>query len=723
MKKINKYIPAFFLTVFIQVCLVSGFAQVTDYKNIWLHAPENIPYENSIDAPLMGNGDITLSVGYVPGRLRYYIGKNDFWRLQSQFDKLSGPRVAGFLDISADELSRPNFTAEQNISDGITICKLYKNSLQVRSWVSATDNLICIELEAGKNPLDIAIHLSAPYHHQAILQTGSDKNIFWLTRAFSEKVDIPTRVAIGMKILNRKTDRFVLEANQKVIVILAINSQFKTKDPLQSVIQTCSSISSIQLPGLLEKHEAWWKNYWAKSNLTISDTVLQKAYYQGLYTMAACSRDKKFPPGLFGWVTTDYPNWNGDYHLNYNFQAPFYGLYAANRIEQGVPQDAPLIDFMPRGAWYAQHVTHTRGILYPVGIGPLGNEPTRNANVPKWLANGNIEEGGLFWQQRSDAAYGLINMTQCWRYTYDLEYGKKIYPYLMGVVDFWEDFLKLENGRYIIDGDAIHEGSGKDMNPILSLGLFRDAFDLAMELSKELKVDQPRVGKWNEILSKLSKYPVYERNGKKIFRLSEKGLDWVAGNGLAIQHIYPSYGINLDSDPELITIAKNTIAQKNSWADGNTSNSFNAAAIRVGYDSSIVLKELHAYALRTYPNGFQVQNPHGIENACTVANALDELLCMSVGNTIRLFQGWPRTEDASFTNIRAWGAFLVSSALKNGMVTSVKINSEKGRNCTIQNPWPNQTITVYRNNKKAETVSGSRITLKTSVGEQIELKP
>ena len=42
---------------------------------------------------------------------------------------------------------------------------------------------------------------------------------------------------------------------------------------------------------------------------------------------------------------------------------------------------------------------------------------------------------------------------------------------------------------------------------------------------------------------------------------------------------------------------------------------------------------------------------------------------------------------------------------------------------TIQNPWPNQTITVYRNNKKAETVSGSSITFKTSVGEQIELKP
>jgi len=187
---------------------------------------------------------------------------------------------------------------------------------------------------------------------------------------------------------------------------------------------------------LFEKHEQWWKEYWSKSNITIADSVLQKAYYQGLYTMAACSRDKIFPPGLFGWVTTDTPNWNGDYHLNYNFQAPFYGLYTANRMEQGETQDAPLINFMERGSWYAQHVTHTRGILYPVGIGPLGNEPTRNSTEPKWLANGNIESGGMFWQQRSNAAYGLINMAQQWRCTYQSEYGKKILPYLLGVIDF-----------------------------------------------------------------------------------------------------------------------------------------------------------------------------------------------------------------------------------------------------------------------------------------------
>jgi alpha-L-fucosidase 2 len=68
--------------------------------------------------------------------------------------------------------------------------------------------------------------------------------------------------------------------------------------------------------------------------------------------------------------------WLGDYHLNYNHQAPFYGLYSANRIEQADPEDAPLLAFRERGRWYAANATKTRGVLYPVGIGPLGIETT-----------------------------------------------------------------------------------------------------------------------------------------------------------------------------------------------------------------------------------------------------------------------------------------------------------------------------------------------------------
>ena len=179
-------------------------------------------------------------------------------------------------------------------------------------------------------------------------------------------------------------------------------------------------------------------------------------------------------------------------------------------------------------------------------------------------------------------------MAQYWRCTYDKNYGKKIYPYALAVVNFWEDYLKFENGRYVIYGDAIHEGSGKDKNPILSLGLIRNAFDLILDLSSTLKIDENRQGKWKDILDKLSDFPVQTRNGKKVFRYTEEGVAWWNDNGLGIQHIYPSNAITPDSKPELLTIARNTIDEMQRWQDKNTSSSFFVAAIRVGYDPSVV---------------------------------------------------------------------------------------------------------------------------------------
>jgi hypothetical protein len=376
---------------------------------------------------------------------------------------------------------------------------------------------------------------------------------------------------------------------------------------------------------------------------------------------------------------------------------------------------------MARGELYARKVTNTRGVLYPVGIGPLGIEPTRNFAIGGYQKPGDIEYGGLFYGQRSNAAYGLINMAEQWRCTYDIAYGKKIYPYALAVVRFWEDYLKFENGRYVIYNDAIHEGSGKNMNPILSLGLIKNSFELMIDLSKSLKTDQQDQAKWQNILNKLSSFPVQFRQGKKVFRYTEEGLAWWDDNGLGIQHIYPCNAINLDSDTSLLNTARNTIDEMHRWKDVNTSNSFFMAAIRVGYDKDIVYKELQKYAIHTFPNGFQLNNPHGIENSCTVVNAVDEMLCSSAGNVIRLFSGLPKNKNASFSNLREWGAFLVSAQLKNGAISDVRIKSEKGKPCTLVNPWPGAAVKVIRNGKLSETVQGERFTIASSPNEMIEL--
>ena len=722
-------------TIFLVLSALVGFAQtqqviapaVYSYHNTWTTSPISTPSRNKVDGPLMGNGDITATVGYKGDVLSYYLSKNDFWQLispksPSRKDDVSGPRIVGSVDIQIEGFNNNSFAADQRLADGITTCSLSSQGhhVDVKSWVSATENLIFIEIKAVDNSANVTIDLTAPDNSQAKLAKGMEANNLWLTRAFSDSVDIASEVAVGLRIIGRPGRTFKIGASEKVVLVIAVESKFKQHEPLKYVLSQIKKTDKSGIEKQKKKHDEWWRTYWNKSSVIIGDTTLMKAYYQGLYTMAACSRDTRFPPGIFGWVTSDDPNWAGDYHLNYNFQAPFYSLYSANRLEQGIPHDAPLIDFMLRGKWYAKNVTNTRGILYPVGIGPLGIEVTRNH--PRYSNSTNEQKGGLFFGQRSNAAYGLLNMAQYWRCTYDEAYGKKIYPYALAVASFWEDFLKYEDGRYVIYDDAIHEGSGTDKNSILSLGLIRNSFSLMLDLSSTLKLDQDRQAKWKDILGKLSHFPEQARNGKKVFRYTEQGVDWWPDNGLGIQHIYPANAITLDSDDNLIALARNTIDEMKRFQDNNTSSSFFMAAIRVGYDPGVVFNELKKYALHTYPNGFQLNNPHGIENSCTVVNAVNEMLCMSVGNVIRLFTGLPRGQNAAFENLRTWGAFLVSAQLVDGRVSDISIKSEKGKVCTIVNPWPGQTVHVIRNGKDAELLSGLRFSISTKAGEIIKLR-
>jgi len=700
---------------------------IPPYKNIWTKAPENIPKHTSTDAPLMGNGDVLATLGYQKDRLRFYITKNDFGRWVSKYGyggkefAIAGSRMVAYLDVDfqADDSS---FSAVQNIWNGETTSVIDKN-ISVSSWVCATQNLIFIRVETLKSDVVLSIHLSAPESSMANLSAGQSKKVFWQTRAFTGDVDIPAAASVAMTPINYEgSSKILLQKGKPLVLALAVESSFKRAQPQEYVIDKVAAITEKTIPSFVQQHNEWWKKYWQRSHVLIDDTVIMKSYYQGLYTMGACSRDMDFPPGIFGWITDDIPAWNNDYHLNYNFEAPFYALCAANRLQQALPYDAPILAFMPRGKWYAQNVTHTRGVLYPVGIGPRGVEVTRQIDTFYTHDYPNdIEKGGMFWQQRSNAAYALLNMGRYWYSTYDMNYAKKIYPYALSVAEFWEDYLKYEDGRYVIYNDAIHEGSGHDMNPVLSLGLVRYVFSLIIDVSNALHLNENKIGSWKNILDHISQFPTQIRNGKKVFRYTEKGMDWYQGNGLGIQHIYPADAITLDSNTELLTTARNTIDEMQRWVDNNTSSSFFMAAIRVGYNADTIYDKLHSFINITRPNGFFTV--HGIENSCIVANAIDEMLCMSVGNVIRLFPSLPDKVDASFYKLRAYGAFLVSAKREAGIVSHVKIISEKGRPLILINPWAGRRVKIVRSGKPGQTLAGDRLVIATKENETIQLIP
>lgn len=714
---------------------------VSQYSAAFASLPNAQPSTTVVTGPLLGNGDMATSLARTPEGLRFWLCKNDFWKLTRDYKAgPSGPRGFGGLDINFPGLGG-GWSTRQDLYDAVTVstCNDEKRGAGVvaRSWVAATENMLVIELTATGRDTDVRLNLWAQQGNGSQVTQSDEDPPTWATRKFVQGVEIPTEVACAVKTIGTDASGFTLKAGQPVTILLAMQSAFKSDTPLKDVRGRVAEMDQDSLEKLRADHAAWWQAFWSQSYVEIGDPIIEQRYYLSHYVMACASRDPKFPPSLFGtWITSDDPTWMGDYHLNYNHMAPYYGLYSSNHLEQAEPYEAPILDFRARAQWYAANALGIRGVYYPVGIGPLGIETTLGYPDDGYARPEHFEKGGLFYGQKSNAAYCLVNVALRWYLTYDNDYAQKLYPLVRDVADFWQDYLKFEGERYVIENDAIHERSRNDFNSIVSLGLVRNSMQLAIDMSRELGVDADRHEKWQHILDHLSGWTyqelalprlpgedrAIEKPKVKVFRYAERGTAWWRNNTLAIQHIYPAGAIDLDSPEEVLAVARNTIDVRNGWVDSNGTNSFYPAAVRVGYDPLVILQKLRELIInKSATNGYLKGNPHGVENCSTVPNTINEMLCMGHNGVLRLFPVWPREMDATFAGLRVWGAFRVASQLKDGQVQYVQIHSERGRSCTIDNPWPGHAVLVTRGDGQALTLSGARLVIDTQADETLRL--
>ena len=748
-------------------------------KSVFVQPPLPLPRYQQLDAPLMGNGDMAAAVSGDPENQQFWLGKNDLWELRNVWC-MSGPRPFGHLDVQTPQLKGATYHTEQNLADATTTSSFTKGGTEmaIRSWVCATENLLVVELTAKGAPIEGDVCLWIPAGPRTTPQadhrpkpcaatdwqgapaaqiSSAGDGVSWGSRIFDQDVEIPAGTTCAFTLLGEKGTHFRVEPGRPVILAAAMRSLRQSQ---QYTSEACARVAALDqgtVADLYRAHVKWWQRFWDQSAVNLGDANLQWRYDVSNYILASCSRDPVYPPGIAGtWVTTDQPMWTGAYTLNYNHEACFYGLYSSNHIEQADPEDAPILDFMARGRYYAREVLHCRGVLYPVKIGPVGIETTGDAKHPDfvtspadrpWLR----QKGGLFLGQRSDAAFAAVNIAQRWYTTYDLAYGRKVYPFVHDVANFWEDYLKFEptppelveatkdlpeglrqpaDGRYVIYNDGANEG-GQDMNPAVSLGMARNVLKLVLDLSVTLNVDEKERDHWRHILTHLSAYSTQEYKGATVFRRAEKdNPPPEAKKGdpspepklhSSVAQIYPAGIFGLGSDPKLLAIARDTLTAINQWVSLNSTSSVFPAAARVGYDPATILAKLGE--MRFQPNGVVYNEFHMLENSSIVPNTIDEMLLQSHEGILRLFPVWPAGRDASFRTLRAYGAFLVSATLSHGVVKDVTILSEQGRPCMVQNPWPGSAVQLISRGKPTQTVRGDRLIFQTAPGDRIELVP
>jgi alpha-L-fucosidase 2 len=731
------------------------------YKAIFTHSPERVPTSKVPDAPLAGNGDIGLTLGGNPDQLTFYFGKNDFWRAYPVYPG-GGIALPGGLNISINDLKGASYYAEQIIDKAVIMAKFNKGDLEVflNTWVSATKNNIVVEITSNK-VCRLHFNLWAATGNTSVNQSGKRKDVYWVTRSFENTplLKWPCNIAMAMKIIGSKAEgnEIVLPAGKKIIMALSLYTNQDRTDWKEGTVKEALSLTLPSIESLRKDHEKWWATFWAKSSVRIADTLLEKYYYGSQYLFACSSREGKFAPGIWGpFITKDSSSWGGDYHLNYNYQAPYWASYSSNHIDQTDNFDQPLLDYMKEGKKHAKDLLGMQGIYYPVGIGPKGLCTTRWPLTPEEMEkryatyDNTIDGGYKFLGQKINAVFGAANMLMRFYSTYDSAYALRIYPYLLECADFWENYLKFENGRYVIYMDHFNEvmpdkkNNGQwrnrlgDLNSTLSLGLVKMLFKGIIEVSDFLHKDSGRRQKWKYVLIHLSDFPRGKNNGRIALKSMERnwsgipdatGLSRVSIHGL----ILPGGVCGPVSTPELNKILLNDITHwkdrmkgVGSWGNtlGNGIETCFPGAVRVGYNSDEILKYLRdRITAQSLSNLWIIQSGGGIETLSAVPLTINEMLMQSYEGVLRIFADWDKNKDAGFDNLRAYGAFLVSSNLKNGHIEYVKIQSEQGRPCVMENPWPGKAVELLRNGKQAEKFAGSRFTFKTAKKELIKVIP
>ncbi len=730
----------------------SVLAELDAYKAEFSEWPSHVPDNRTVDAPLAGNGDIGLTMKTSEDGITFYIGKNDFWRALQSYPE-GGLALPGALVLRSDVITAGAYHAEQ-LPGSAEIRATYStsgNTLHVTSWVPATDNKVIIELEADKEmSLNVSFLPTKDGPLASVIEQGESGGCSWMTRSFSGEPRLLWDSHVAMA-LNHAVGAVELKPRKKQTLVLAVYTNIDTPDWKSKAINEAGTCVGKNMDALKKAHQSWWASFWDLSHVNIGDEWFERYYYQSQYLLACSSRSGKIAPGLWGpFITIEETAWAGDYHLNYNYQSPFWACFSSNQVCLADNYDLPLLDYMDKGRAYARDLLGCRGLYYPVGIGPFTLSsaawPDTDEKMKKRYNYDDhmLDGGNMFWGQKSNASFSAINMMMRFYATWDEEYARKVYPFILGCADFWEDYLVMRDGKYESVNDTFYEeapgrGGDNDVNSACSLGLIRMVMRGALDISSFLGVDADKSDKWNDILENLSDFPLgYTDDGRlSLKRFDRKGVDARSEDfkptGLNRIHMHgmliPPMVCGPFTDARLSAIMLDdmnhwTRRDGSDWGAslGNGVETVYAGAARLGYDPEKILTYLkERIEMACYPNCYIVAGGGGIETLAAVPFTINEMLMQSFEGVLRVFPCWVRSQDASFRHLRANGAFLVSSSIEDGLIGDVELLSEQGRPCRMENPWPGRTMLVRHADGRTEELNGQLVDFQTKKGEKLQV--
>lgn len=346
-----------------------------------------------------------------------------------------------------------------------------------------------------------------------------------------------------------------------------------------------------------------------------------------------------------------------------------------------------------------------------------------------------------------------------WRYRYsgDIDWLRSAaYPLLRDTVEFYRGLaVRGEDGRLHLHELNQHEDFWGADDGIWDLAAIRGAAPIAIAVAGMLDTDAELRRAWQKMLDELTPYLMGSDPQAQALTGGVLTEDvWAAGRlgvvdgqqnpeDVWLAPVFPFEDWTLETRRP----ATDAIVQKlldlaprmRSILRGdacNTAIRTPIAAVRAGRGDELpaILATYYA-AFGALENGWSLFEGHGeIENQ---AHSIEPLGCISFllqegvlqgvsarpgqPEVISLFPAWPKEWNASF-RLLTRGGFVVSSAMREGEVESVEIESRRGEACRLRNPW-GMTCTLSKVDGEERELDGEILRFDTETGARYRLCP
>ena len=189
----------------------SAAESVVTRHTAFFHDIPKVPQSDRVtDAPLLGNGDVGVSIGGPPDEITFYVCKNDFWvqahvgetpeqrmeRLLSHDgdrERRTGARIIplGYVDLQIPGVAGAKYHAEQDLYKGEVRSTFHvvntRKTCSVTSWVCAVENLLVLEIAAGDEPLQgvcVSPHAGEKGQYERFAYSdGTENDAVWVKYA------------------------------------------------------------------------------------------------------------------------------------------------------------------------------------------------------------------------------------------------------------------------------------------------------------------------------------------------------------------------------------------------------------------------------------------------------------------------------------------------------------------------------------------------------------